>query len=144
MANDNADLLAMMADLLKATDRQTEENKRAIEQVGAKFEGMLLRVVEVMSAGFERVDKRFEQVDKRFEQIDKRFEQMDKRFEGLTDEVRVTNQRLDTVIEHVGHLTETVDSINRRVGHIEKDLPNYIDIVRRLTVVETIVLNKAS
>ena len=61
MANDNADLLAMMADLLKATDRQTEENKRAIEQVGAKFEGMLLRVVEVMSAGFERVDKRFRQ-----------------------------------------------------------------------------------
>lgn len=162
---DNTDLLALMGDLIRATDRQTAENKRNIDELRAdiarideKFTTAMTSFAAAVAHGFERVDKKLDSLNERVdglnERVDgltaevretnRRVDVLTERVDTLTGRVDETNRRLDVVIEHTGHLTEKVDSIDRRLYHIEQDLPNYLDVVRRLTVLETIVLPKAS
>ncbi len=55
MAADYTELLALMGDVLRAVDRQTEENKKAIDNLGTRFEAIFNRFAEATADGFIRV-----------------------------------------------------------------------------------------
>lgn len=81
MTNDQAtELLALMADQIKATDRLSETFERRFTQLN-----------ETMLNGFLRLEDKF-----------------DKKTDILTDEVRATNQRVDTLTSHMDTLTDEV------------------------------------
>ena len=81
MTNEQAtELLALMADQIKATDRLSET-----------FEKRFTQLNETMLSGFVRLEDKF-----------------DKKTDILADEIRGTNRRVDTLTDRVGTLTEEV------------------------------------
>lgn len=120
MAPDNSEILALLADLLRATDRQTETNTRKIDELR-------------------------EEMRQTAQETNARFEVMFDRFATVVADGFIRNEKkLDEVKQEVTGVKQEVQQIDRRLGRIEQELPNYLDVVRRLTVLETIVLNKAS
>ena len=109
MAADYTDLLALMGDVLRAVDRQTEENKKAIEGLGTRFEAIFNRFAEATADGFIRVEK-----------------------------------KIDGVKQEVAELRTDVQHIDQRLIRIEANQAVQSDMLRRLEVLESIVLRKAS
>ncbi|UYZ64512.1 hypothetical protein [Hymenobacter weizhouensis] len=120
MAADYTDLLALMGDVLRAVDRQTEENKKAIEELGARFE------------------RRMEQSDARFEAIFDRFAT------AVADGFIRMEKKIDGVKQEVSELRTDVQHIDQRLARVEANQNTQADMLRRLEVLESIVLRKAS
>ena len=105
MTNDQAtELLALMADQIKATDR-----------LGDTFERRFTQLNETMLNGFVRLEDKF-----------------DKKTDILTDEVRATNQRLDTLTDRVDTLTDRVDTLTDRVDTLTDRVDTLTDEVREM------------
>ncbi|GGG42080.1 hypothetical protein [Hymenobacter glacieicola] len=116
MAADYTDLLALMGDVLRAVDRQTEENKRNIDDLGNRFEAIFNRFAEATSDGFSR---------------------MEKKLDGVKQEVAGVKQE-------VAGLRTDVQQIDQRLARVEANQATQADMLRRLEVLESIVLRKAS
>jgi chromosome segregation ATPase len=123
MAADYTDLLALMGDVLRAVDRQTEENKKAIdnlgntvEQMGNRFEAIFNRFAEATADGFIR---------------------MEKKIDGVKQEVAGVKQE-------VAELRTDVQQIDQRLVRIEANQATQADMLHRLEILENIVLRKAS
>lgn len=123
MAADYTDLLALMGDVLRAVDRQTEENKKAIDQLG--------NTVEQMGNRFEAIFNRFA------EATADGFIRMEKKVEGVKEEVA-------GVKEEIAGLRTDVQQIDQRLARVEQNQATQADMLRRLEVLESIVLRKAS
>ena len=107
MTNEQAtELLALMADQIKATDRLSETFERRFTQLN-----------ETMLSGFVRLEDKFDKkTDMLAEEIrgtNRRVDTLTDRVDTLTDEVRemkteaqTTNRRLQATFEHAGFLTE--------------------------------------
>ena len=107
MTNEQAtELLALMADQIKATDRLSETFERRFTQLN-----------ETMLSGFVRLEDKFDKkTDMLAEEIrgtNRRVDTLTDRVDTLTDEVRemkteaqTTNCRLQATFEHAGFLTE--------------------------------------
>ncbi|MBG8554807.1 hypothetical protein [Hymenobacter guriensis] len=120
MAPDNSEILALLADLLRATDRQTEENSRKIDELrtemrqtaaetNARFEAIFDRFATAVADGFIRVEK-----------------------------------KIDAVKQEVGELRTDVQRIDQRLARVEQNQAAQADMLHRLEVLESIVLRKAS
>jgi len=95
MTNEQAsELLALMADQLKATDRQTELVDKRFTQL-----------TETMLNGFVRLEDKF-----------------DKKTDILADEIRGTNQRIDKLTDRVDNLTDRVDNLTDRVDSLTEEV----------------------
>lgn len=116
MANDNSDILALLGDLLRATDRQTEANIKAIEDLRTQMR----------------------ETDDRWTTIFDRFAT------AVADGFNRVENKIDGVKQEVSDLRQDVQRIDQRLERVEKALPGYEDIVRRLIILENIVLPKAS
>jgi archaellum component FlaC len=123
MANDNSDILALLGDILRATDRQTEQNTKAIGELHAEMRetrqewtGIFNQFATAIADGFNRVEGKID---------------------GLKQEVTGVKQE-------VADLRQDVQRIDQRLERVEKALPGYEDVIRRLVILENIVLNKAS
>ncbi|RSK24739.1 hypothetical protein [Hymenobacter metallilatus] len=127
MAADYTDLLSLMGDVLRAVDRQTEENKKDLAR--------LTTVVEQMG---ERMEQRMEQSDARFEAIFNRFA------EAVADGFIRVEKKIDGVKEEVSELRTDVQHIDQRLERLEARPSTDPDVLRRLSVLEDIVLRKAS
>ena len=100
MTNDQAnELLVLIADQIKATDR-----------LGETFERRFTQLNETMLNGFVRLEDKF---DKKTDILTDRLDTLTGRVDTLTDEVRdlktearTTNRRLQVTFEQAGHLTE--------------------------------------
>ncbi|GAA3996959.1 hypothetical protein GCM10022408_04500 [Hymenobacter fastidiosus] len=123
MAENNSDLLALMGDVLRAVDRQTEENKKAIDELGGRFEAIFNRFATATADGFIR---------------------MEKKVDALKEEVAGVKQEVAGVKQEVAGLRQDVQGIDQRLARVEKSLPVAEDVIRRLIILENIVLNKAS
>ncbi|MCR5889662.1 hypothetical protein LRS06_18160 [Hymenobacter sp. J193] len=112
--------MALLADLLRATDRQTEENSRKIDELrteirqtaadtNARFEAIFDRFATAVADGFIRVEK-----------------------------------KIDAVKQEVAELRTDVQHIDQRLERIETNPATTPDVLRRLEILESIVLRKAS
>ena len=131
MAPDNSEILALLADLLRATDRQTDSNTRAVNELRQELRQATSEIREEMRQTAQETNVRFEAMFDRFATV-------------VADGFIRNEKKLDEVKQEVAGVKQEVQQIDRRLGRIEQELPNYLDVVRRLTVLETIVLNKAS
>ena len=57
MAENNSDLLALMGDVLRAVDRQTEENKKSFEALNIRLDQCLNRWETVIARFGQTADK---------------------------------------------------------------------------------------
>lgn len=116
MADSNSELLAVMGDVLRAIDRQTEENKRQISALRDEFVTTFNHFAAAVVDGFIRV-------------------------EGKIDAVK---EEVAAVKEEVAELRQDVQRIDERLARVEANQSTAEDVVRRLTILESIVLPKAS
>lgn len=134
MAPDNSEIMALLADLLRATDRQTEANTRAIDQLregmhrtaqetNQRFEAMFNRFAEAVADGFIRVEKKID---------------------GVKQEVAEVKEEVANVKAEVAGLRTDVQHIDERLARVEANQSTQADMLRRLEVLENIVLRKAS
>ena len=130
MAADYTDLLALMGDVLRAVDRQTEENKRNIDDLGNRFEAIFNRFAEATSDGFSRMEKKIDGVKQEVA--------------GVKQEVAGVKQEVAGVKQEVAELRTDVQQIDRRLSRIEANQAAQADMLHRLEVLENIVLRKAS
>jgi uncharacterized coiled-coil protein SlyX len=79
MAADYTDLLALMGDVLRAVDRQTEENKKAIDNLGNRFEAIFNRFAEATSDGFSRMEKKIDGVKQEVTELRTDVQRIDQR-----------------------------------------------------------------
>ena len=94
MTNEQAtELLALMADQIKATDRLSETFERRFTQLN-----------ETMLSGFVRLEDKF-----------------DKKTDILAEEIRGTNRRVDTLTDRVDTLTDRVDTLTDEVREMKTE-----------------------
>ena len=128
MTNDQAtELLALMADQIKATDR-----------LGDTFERRFTQLNETMLNGFVRLEDKF---DKKTDILADRLDTLTGRVDTLTDEVRdlktearTTNRRLQATFEQAGHLTEENTGQETRLVTLET---TSADMLQRIANLES-------
>lgn len=123
MTNEQAtELLALMADHIKATDRLNET-----------FERRFTQQHETMLNGFLRMEDKFDALLGRVDHLTERVDHLTERVDYLTEEVRevksdvrlikaeaqTTNRRLSATFDQTGQLTEKADAAALRITHVE-------------------------
>jgi len=112
MTNEQAtELLALMADQIKATDR-----------LGETFERRFIQLNETMLNGFVRLEDKF----------DKKTDILADRLDTLTGRVDILTDHVDTLTDHVDTLTGRVDTLTGRVDTLTDRVDTLTDEVRDL------------
>lgn len=154
MADSNSEILALLAESMRAADRDREENMRRFE-----------RLTEVMVGGFDRLEGKISETNVRLDRLTERVDHLTDRVDHLTGEVvelkadmrevkadireikvqaQETNRRLGNVFEHAGQLTETGQATDLRLTYVEAaQQPSNAELDARLRAVEE-QLRKAS
>ena len=99
-----------------------EETKQFIQNELKQFRD---DIAEIITAGFENVDKRFENVDERFESIDKRFENVDKRFVSMDKRFDGMDKRFVSMDKRFDGMDKRFVSMDKRFDVLEKDLDDF-------------------
>lgn len=138
---DNTDILALLGEILRATDRQTAANTRAIEELRTE---MREANVEMRQANAEMREANAEMRQANVE-MRQEFTAIFNRFgEAVADGFIRSERKLEEVKQEVSGVKQEVAELRQEAQRAESNQPTLQDIVRRLTVVETIVLPKAS
>ena len=154
MADSNSEILALLAESMRAADRDREENMRRFE-----------RLTQVMVDGFGRLEDKISGTNVRLDHLTERVDHLTERVDHLTErvdhltgevaelktdmrevktdirEIKIqaeeTNRRLGNVFEHTGYLTETTRVTDLRLSHVEiAQQPTNAELDARLRVVE--------
>lgn len=148
MASDNSDILALLSDLLRATDRQTEENTRKIDELrlemrqlnqetNDRFENIINRFGESIADGFIRMEKKIDGVKQEVAGVKQEVK-------SLQQEVTGVKQEVAGVKQEVAELRTDVQHIDQRLERMETNPAASPEVLRRLEILESIVLKKAS
>ena len=154
MADNNSEILALLAESMRVADRDREENMRRFE-----------RLTEVMMNGFGRLEGKIGETNvhlghltERVDHLTERVDHLTERVDHLTEEVaelktdmrevktdireikvqaQETNRRLVNTFDHVGQLTEVADDSQLRLVHVEQaQQPTNAELDARLRAVE--------
>lgn len=131
--NNNSELLALMGDLIRATDRQTEVFTQRFE-----------RLNEVMVDGFGRLEGKIGETNVRLDHLTERVDHLTEEVQEIKVDIREikagaqeTNSRLANTFEQTGRLTENTDAVGLRLIHVEQaQQPTNAELDARLKVVE--------
>lgn len=113
-----------------------EETKQFIQSELKQFRNDL---AEIITAGFDNVDRRFEDVDKRFDGADRRFEGIDKRFDGIdkrfdTLEKDLNDFKIETGANFI-HIQRDINDLRNHLAPLGEPL-EVMDMLARLKYVE--------
>ncbi|GGF13982.1 hypothetical protein [Hymenobacter cavernae] len=151
MADDNSELLAIMGDVLRAIDRQTEENKQQITELREEFVSAFNNFATAIVDGFIRVEGKIDAVKQEVVGVKQEVAELRTDVDGLKQEVAGVKQEIVELKQEVTELKQevtevkqTVQRIDQRLEKVEANQSVTEDVVRRLTILENIVLNKAS
>jgi chromosome segregation ATPase len=141
MATDNnSELLALMGDLIRATDRQT-----------TVFEQRFERLNEVMVNGFDRLENKISATNTRLDHLTERVDHLTERVDHLTEEVAELktdmrevkaqvidiNRRLGNTFDQTGRLTEQTKATYDRLTQVEDaQYPTNTELDVRVTALE--------
>ena len=98
MADNNSEMLALMAELMRSADRDREENMRRFEDIGRNFE----RLTQVMIDGFGRLEDKIVAVKDEVAGVKDEVVGLNQRVDTLTDEQRAMNRRLQATFDQTG------------------------------------------
>ena len=128
MADNFSEILALLAEQMRAADRDREDNLRRFE-----------RLTEVMLNGFVRLE---DKLDAKFDELKQEVAGVNERVELLTDEQRTLNRRLQATFEQTGQLTEQAADTDLRLTRTERQaVPTNAELDARLREVETRLRN---
>ncbi|HEX8327595.1 MAG TPA: hypothetical protein VF629_08645 [Hymenobacter sp.] len=159
MADSNSEILALLAESMRAADRDREENMRRFE-----------RLTEVMVDGFGRLEGKIGETNVRLDHLTGRVDHLTERVDHLTVEVaslkvevtemkndmhevktdireikvqaQETNRRLANTFDHVGQLTEATQASELRLARVEQAYqPTNAELDARLRAVEAQLRN---
>ena len=82
MADNNSEILALLAESMRAADCDREENMRRFE-----------RLTEVMVNGFDRVEAKISETNMRLDHLTERLDHLTERVDHPTERVDQPNQR---------------------------------------------------
>ena len=109
MTNEQAtELLALMADQIKATDRLSET-----------FERRFTQQHETMLNGFLRMEDKFDALLGRVDHLTEEVREVKSDVRLIKTEAQNTNRRLSATFDQAGYLTEKVDDTVLWVSHVE-------------------------
>ena len=151
MVDHNSEILALLAESLRAADRDREENMRRFTQLTETMVNGFLRLEDKLGARIdnvaasvdhltERVDHLTERVDHLTEEVgelktDMREVKADIR--EIKEQAQETNRRLVNTFDHVGQLTEQTGDSRMRLAHVEAaQQPTNTELDARLRAVE--------
>ncbi|MDQ2771501.1 MAG: cell division protein ZapB [Bacteroidota bacterium] len=161
MADNNSEILALLAESLRAADRDREENMHRFE-----------RLTEVMANGFDRVEAKISETNVRLDHLTGRVDHLTEAVRELKTEVSAlktevselktdmrevktdireikaqaqeTNRRLTNTFGQVGQLIEQTNASDLRLSHVETaQQPSNAELDARPQAVEE-QLRKAS
>jgi len=141
MADINSEILALLAESLRAADRDRADN-------AFRFE----RLTQVMTDGFDRLDRRLGETNDRLDHLTGRVDHLAEEVSELKvdmrevkAEIQETNRRLSNTFDQTGRLTENATATHLKVVQLEQELQAVkSDYSQRIHTLETIVLPKAS
>ncbi|RZK10003.1 MAG: hypothetical protein EOO56_29710, partial [Hymenobacter sp.] len=140
MTNEQAaELLALMADQLKATDRMSET-----------FEKRFTQLNETMLNGFVRMEDKFDALTGRVDHLTGRVDHLTVEMREVKTDIRdmkgdireikteaqITNRRLQATFEQAGHLTEVATGQQGRLRQLETEEPSNAELHRRVLALE--------
>ena len=137
MADNNSEMLALMAELMRSADRDREENMRRFEDVGRNFE----RLTQVMIDGFGRLEDKIVAVKDEVAGVKQEVVGLNQRVDTLTDEQRTMNRRLQATFDQTGKLTEQAAATELRLTRTEQVVPSNAELDARLREVENRLRN---
>ena len=151
MADNNSEMLALMAELMRSADRDREENMRRFEDIGRNFE----RLTQVMIDGFGRLEDKIiavkdevagvkqevAGVKQEVASVKQEVVGLNQRVDTLTDEQRAMNRRLQATFDQTGKLTEQAAATELRLTRTEQAAPTNAELDARLREVENRLRN---
>ena len=137
MADNNSEMLALMAELMRSADRDREENMRRFEDIGRNFE----RLTQVMIDGFGRLEDKIVAVKDEVAGVKDEVVGLNQRVDTLTDEQRAMNRRLQATFDQTGKLTEQAAATELRLTRTEQVVPSNAELDARLREVENRLRN---
>ena len=151
MADNNSEILALLAESLRAADRDREENMRRFIQLTETMVNGFLRLEDKLGARIDNVAASVDHLTERVDHLTERVDHLTVEVAELKIDVREikvqaqeTNRRLGNVFEHTGQLTEVSVATGLRLSHVEAaQQPTNAELDARLKSVEE-QLRKAS
>lgn len=130
MADNNSEILALLAESLRAADRDREENMRRFEQLTEVMVNGFLRLEDKLGARIDRVAAEVAEL-----KTDMREVKADIR--EIKVQGQETNRRLANTFDQVGQLTEAAGANKLRLSHVEEaQQPTNAELDARLRAVE--------
>ncbi|WP_310391694.1 hypothetical protein [Hymenobacter sp.] len=148
MADNNSEILALLAESLRAADRDREENMRRFAQLTETMVNGFLRLEDRLGARIDNVATSVDHLTGRVDHLTGRVDHLTGRVDHLTErvdyltgevselktdmrevkgdvrEIKVqaqeTNRRLANTFEQVGQLTEQTKASDLRLSHVEE------------------------
>ena len=158
MADHNSEILALLAESLRAADRDREENMRRFTQLTETMVNGFLRLEDKLGARIDNVAASVDHLTERVDHLTERVDHLTERVDHLTEEVgalktdmrevkadireikeqaQETNRRLVNTFDHVGQLTEQTGDSRMRLAHVEAaQQPTNTELDARLRAVE--------
>ena len=131
MADNFSEILALLAEQMRAADRDREDNMRRFE-----------RLTQVMIDGFGRLEEKIDGVKTELTGTNQRLDHVTERVDMLTDEQRTLSRRLQATFDQTGQLTEQAADTDLRLTRTERQtVPTNAELDARLREVETRLRN---
>ena len=131
MADNITEILALLAEQMRAADRDREDNMRRFE-----------RLTQVMIDGFGRLEEKIDGVKTELTGTNQRLDHLTERVDMLTDEQRTLSRRLQATFDQTGQLTEQAADTDLRLTRTERQaVPTNAELDARLREVETRLRN---
>ena len=144
MADNNSEILALLAESLRAADRDREENMRRFEQLTEAMVNGFLRLEDRLGARIDNVAASVDHLTGRVDHLTGEVSELKTDMREVKADVREikvqaqeTNRRLANTFEQVGQLTEQTEASDLRLSHVEAaQQPTNAELDARLRAVE--------
>ena len=163
MADNNSEMLALLAESMRAADRDREENMRRFAQLTETMMNGFLRLEDKLGARIDNVSARVDHLTSRVDHLAEEVKELKVDVRELKTDVRElktdmrevktdireikeqnqeTNRRLTNTFGQVGNLTEATDQNQLRLSHVEEaQQPTNAELDARLRAVEAQLRN---
>ena len=101
----------LLLEILNVVKRSEAENKKAIEELRASFDGLEEKV--------DRLETRFNSLEARFDGLEEKVDRLETRFDGLEEKVDRLETRFDSLEVRFDGLEEKVDSLETKSDRID-------------------------
>ena len=127
MADNNPEILALLAEALRTADRDREENMRRFTQLTETMGNGFLRLEDKLGGRIDNVVASVDHLTGRVDHLTEEVKELKIDMREVKTDIREikmqgqeTNRRLSNTFDHVGELTEAADDNQLRLSHIEQ------------------------